>query len=91
MLKYDNAKALFFLDTLSRGTKYVGGTFYYGAWHIQYYLAQPGLVIYTVMWDEYRFKVHAMVQTTVVFVGITISVVATGGISAPAYSLLFAL
>lgn len=87
MEKYDVAKPWFSGNSIKRGTRAVYGSFYYGAWRISYNLEAPGLIVYRCNWTQKRFNIMAGVIVVAIVV-ITISAIATGGATAPAYGLL---
>lgn len=88
MAKYDVAKVVGSnVGNIKRGTHKVKGSFYYGAWQINYYLKENGLVVYTYTWSQKRFLNAAAVAVVAVTI-ITVATFATGGATAPAYGLL---
>ena len=86
MAKYDVAKPLLSSKSIKRGTKKVKGSFYYGAWKVDYKLSQNGLVVYTPKWKKKQLVAAAAVVLAITL--ITIAVFASGGAATPAYALL---
>ena len=88
MQKYDVAKPLLSKrGNVKRGTQYIWGTFYYGAWYVDYRLVSPGLIAYSCTWCQNRMeKAYGIALVAVVV--ISIATIATGGATAPAYGLL---
>ena len=87
MQKHDAAKCPGSKHKVKRGTKNMSGSFYYGAWKIEYYSYAKGLVVYTHEWNQKIYNTHVAVKVVVV-AGITALVLATGGSAAPAYGLI---
>jgi len=88
MNKYDNSRAKYQQNNLMRGTKQVKGFFCYGAWRIDYYLAQPGLVVYETSYSTELAKKAQLFQLAL-FAVITVGVIVTGGAAAPIYAFAY--
>ena len=98
MKKYDNSKPLVFgRGNVKRGTKKVSGSFWYGAWSIQYSSSKTvnGLVEYIPTYNNGRANTAKSVVATVVVIGLIFLaiglVVGTAGAAAGAGAGAFAL
>ena len=85
MKRYDNSYLpLTDKAKIYRGTTYIQGNFYYGAWHIEYYSHKTisGLIVYKATLNYERLKIARTIAIVAVATDITY---ATGGLGVGSY------
>lgn len=67
-----------------KSAKFIYGSFYYGAWEVNYYSVKNGLIGYTVKWNQARYnRLVSGAAAVALIVVMCVCIYSTGGISIP--------